>query len=295
MRSYILTRRRSASSPSTHRRPVLITATAVALLSASALLAPATSGGYLAKVTNTTNTAGTAQSFSTCASALAIDKSNALFSYQLTEPSGSTTATDYASGSYPGTYRGTMTSSPATPTACPRDTGGTYVLNGSTNYVSAPVSVINPTTFSLELWFKTTVAGGKLIGFGNQLTGASTNYDRHLYFSSTGNIIFGVYNGATNTIVSPLSYNDGLWHQAVATFSGTTGMTLYMDGKNVVANATYTTAQNFTGNWRIGYDNLNGWPSAGSNYFFTGSMRFAAVYTTVLTASQITNHFTAGQ
>ncbi len=294
MRSHNLTRRRSASSPSTPRRPVLIVAAAVAVLSASALLAPATFGGYLAKVTNTTNTAGTAQSF-TCASALAIDKTNALFSYQLTEPSGSTTATDYASGSYPGTYRGTMTSSLATPTACPRDTGGTYVLNGSTNFVTAPVSVKNPTTFSLELWFKTTVASGKLIGFGNQLTGASSNYDRHLYLSNTGNIIFGVYNGANNTIVSPLSYNDGLWHQAVATFSGTTGMTLYMDGKNVVANATYTTAQNFTGYWRIGYDNLNGWPSTGSNYFFTGSMRFAAVYTTVLTASQITNHFTAGQ
>lgn len=35
--------------------------------------------------------------------------------------------------------------------------------------------------------------------------------------------------------------------------------------------------------------------SAASNYYFTGSMRYAAVYSTVLTAQQVSNHYAAGQ
>ena len=294
MRSHILTRRPAASSPFTQTRLLLIAGIAISVLAGSTLLAQPTSGGYIAKVANTNNSAGTAQNFS-CVDSLAVDKASAVFSYELNEPSGSIIVTDYASGLHPGAFRGAMASSPATPIACPRDAGGAYILNGSTDYVSAPVISSGLAQFSLEVWFKTTVASGKLIGFGNQLTGASSRDDRHLYISTAGNIVFGVYNAGPQTIVSPLAYNDGLWHQAVATFSGATGMTLYMDGKNVVTNAANTTADSTMGYWRLGYDNLAGWPLTGSNYFFTGSLRFAAVYSTVLTIGQITNHFAAGQ
>jgi hypothetical protein len=282
------------------RRPALRVAWVAALLALAALcvvteLAPSTSAGYVAKITNSTDTAATAPYFS-CADAVTADKASALFAYKLNEASGSTTAVDYDSGAYPGTYRGTMTSSTATPLACPRDAGGAYVLNGTNAYVSTPyLSLLSAQSFSLELWFKTTTPSGMLMGLGNLQTGSSTVFDRHIYLSTTGQLVFGVYNLGYDVITSPASYTDGNWHQVVATFSGTTGERMYVDGALVASNASYTLASLGIGYWRIGYDNLAGWPGTGTNYFFTGSMRFAAVYNTTLTQAQVTSHYAAGR
>ncbi|CAN00085.1 hypothetical protein DOU17_01205 [Clavibacter michiganensis subsp. michiganensis] len=76
--------------------------------------------------------------------------------------------------------------------------------------------------------------------------------------------------------------------------SPTAGMTLWLDGRQVAANTSFRAAENTTGWWRIGYDNLDTWPAAGNRYF-TGSMRYAAVYSTTLTATQIQNHYNAGR
>lgn len=272
----------------------VIAVAALAALAFGGQLVPSTTSGYVAQVTNSTDTAATAVNF-TCVGALAVDAASALFSYRLNETSGATSATDFASGSRPGTYVGSMTTNTATTPACPRDPGGAYVLDGTTSYVSMSQSQSNPTTFSLEVWFKTTATSGKLIGFGNAATGSSSNYDRHLYVTSAGKISFGTYNGATKIITSPTALNNGAWHQAVATFSASTGMILYIDGAKVAFNASFTVAQGYSGFWRIGYDNLNGWGDTAAPYFFNGSMRFAAVYTTVLTQTQVTNHYVAGR
>ncbi len=280
--------------PLTNRVAGLAVVAGLAALALGALAVPSTSSGYTARVTNSTDTAATAVNF-TCAGALAVDQASALFSYRLDETSGAASAVDYASGSRPGSYVGTMTSTTATRPACPRDPGGAYVLDGTSSYVSMGQARPNPTTFSLEVWFKTTTAGGRLIGFGNAATGASGNYDRHLFVTTSGKISFGTYNGVTQIVTSPTAYNDGAWHQAVATFSAATGMILYLDGVRVASNAAFVTPQNYTGYWRIGYDNLNGWSGAAAPYYFKGSMRFAAVYTTVLTQAQVTNHYAAGR
>lgn len=48
--------------------------------------------------------------------------------------------------------------------------------------------------------------------------------------------------------------------------------------------------------WRIGYDNIANWgPDTPTNFFFTGTMRFAAVYTVALTDSQVAAHAAAGR
>ncbi|WP_161580478.1 LamG-like jellyroll fold domain-containing protein [Subtercola vilae] len=212
-----------------------------------------------------------------------------------TTTAATTVTTDFSGNSGAGTYQGSMTSGP-TPTAsgCPRDPGGAYNLDGTTSYVSTPIQITNPQIFTVEVWFKTTVGSGKLIGFGNAQTGSSGQYDRHIFVATTGQLIFGTYNGTNHVITSPSAYTDGQWHQAVATLSGA-GMALYVDGKIVATDPATTTAENHAGYWRIGYDNLNGWASTGTNYYFTGSMRFAAVYTTALTATQISTHYAAGQ
>src|SRR4029077_656263 len=98
----------------------------------------------------------------------------------------------------------------------------------------------------------TTPHGAKLIGFGEQPSGLSSNYDRHVYMENSGQLTFGVWTGQANTITSAKSYNDGAWHYLVAT-QGSDGMTLYVDGAAVGANA-QTQAQAYSGYWRLGGD-----------------------------------------
>lgn len=274
---------------------VVLAGIGLAALCAAAIVTPSTTSGYLAKVTNSTNTAATAQYFK-CTAAAVADKSSAVFQYYLNDPSNSSTATDSSGNGLTGIYVGTMTTSVTKPIACPRDVQGAYVLDGTTSYLSYPLSSPNPTTFTEEVWFKTTVAAGKLIGFGSSQTGSSSMYDRHIYMSTTGQLIFGIYNSAVGAtvITSPKTYNDGFWHQVTATLSPTTGMQLFVDGA-LVSNASYLAPQNYSGYWRIGYDNTNYWFNNGTNFFFNGQMRYAAVYSTVLTPTQILNHYTAGQ
>ncbi len=164
-----------------------------------------------------------------------------------------------------------------------------YVFNGSSQYVSTANLYAPPTDFTISIWFKTnTVTGGKLIGFGNAQTGTSGTYDRHIYMNDAGQIYFGVYPNRVVTINSPLSYNDNNWHLATATLSASTGMALYVDGANVASNTGNTTAQNYSGYWRVGYDNNNGWASQPSDFYFTGSLDDALIYGRALTATEVT-------
>ena len=280
------------------RRSTIAALAAVVALGVIAAMSPGTSSAWQAKITNGTNSAASASYF-TCAGADAADRGSALFQYPLNEASGAARAVDVASGTgsgtYPGTYYGSMTTTTTSPIACTRDTGGAYTLNGSSSYVIAPPQIVNPTTFSLEVWFKTTVAQGKLIGFGNSATGSSGQYDRHLYLTSGGVVNFGIYSGGTKVLTSAAGYSDGTWHHVVGSISPTAGMVLWVDGKNVASNTGFTTPENTTGYWHIGFDNLGGWPNTAAPYYFSGGMRWAAVYKTVLTPSQVADHYNAGR
>nr|WP_228494865.1 LamG domain-containing protein [Clavibacter sp. VKM Ac-2873] len=189
-----------------------------------------------------------------------------------------------------------MRTTATSPQACARDSGSSYLLDGSSSQVTNGLQQTSPRAFSTELWFKTTVKGGKLIGFGDSQTGLSGSYDRHTYINTAGQLVFGDFTQAAGimTLTSPGTVTDGAWHHVVSTMSPTAGMTLWLDGVAVAANPSYRTAESTTGWWRIGYDNLDTWPGAGSRYF-SGSMRFAAVYSAALTATQVQNHYTAGR
>jgi hypothetical protein len=284
----------------------------VAVLAVVLETVPGSSAGYVAKLLNGNDTAATNGAF-TCATAVSQDvvSNTAVFAYPLTDASVANGASvaDISGKGNKGAYVGTGTTSTATPIACPRDTGAAYVFDGKTNYVYTPTTATapfaSPTTFTEEVWFKTTQPGGKLIGWGNQQTGASGNYDRHLYLTGTGQLEFGVYNGGYLVIASPTgtNYADGLWHQAVVTFSATFVATMYVDGAVVVPGTTLKAAEAHTGFWRIGYDNLSGWPGTSLpagvtgtyNSFFAGSMRYVAVYSTVMTAAQVAADYAAGR
>jgi len=174
------------------------------------------------------------------------------------------------------------------------DTDLATSFNGSTPYAYSNTSYNDPATFTIEAWFDTTTTtGGEILGFGNAQTGNSTNYDRHVYMANNGELFFGVYPGAVETINSTTAYNDGKPHYVVATLSSA-GMFLYVDGALVASNTTVTSPQNYTGYWRIGEDNLAGWPSPPTSDYFNGTIDEVAVYPTALSAQRVQLHYCDG-
>ncbi|NLD99408.1 MAG: hypothetical protein GX640_05990, partial [Fibrobacter sp.] len=146
----------------------------------------------------------------------------------------------------------------------------------------------NPTIFTISTWFKTTTNnGGKLIGFGNQQVGQSQNYDRNLWLDPSGHVHFGIYsNGDERTIGTTSTFNDGQWHQACAQLSPS-GMKLFVDGTLRATNNSYTIPENFTGYWRIGYDNMTGWPDAPNSFYILGALDEATVSNAVRSESWV--------
>ncbi|MCU1616073.1 MAG: hypothetical protein JWO98_3613, partial [Frankiales bacterium] len=94
---------------------------------------------------------------------------------------------------------------------------------------------------------------------------------------------------------TPAAYNDGAWHLATGTFSPGTGLRFYVDGVLIGSNTQTTAAENYTGYWRIGYDNLTSWPGAPSSFHFKGTVAQASVYDRVLTADEVAGQYLAGR
>lgn len=270
----------------------------LAVVGLLALAVPGTAGRFTAAVSNTTDTVKAATRF-TCANTFAANAANAYFEYQLTQ--NFATANDSSGQGNVGNLQpggahpvGTADAS----TACPRDTGGPYyyALNGSSNWISTTTRVgTTPANFSLAIWFRTTVAGGYLIGINTKQTADDVVFDRHIYLDTSGRLVFGTYSATYQTVTTSSTYTDGRWHQVVATMSTGTGMALWVDGAKVASNSTYTTAQANTGWWSIGYGNLSGWPGAPSSTYFSGGLRFAAAYRGVLSDAEIVAEYANGQ
>ncbi|QEE62511.1 PKD domain-containing protein [Salinibacterium sp. dk2585] len=167
-------------------------------------------------------------------------------------------------------------------------------LSGTSNgFGSTQSAVPAPSTFTLEAWVKTTSnSGGKIIGFGDRATGNSGSYDRHIYMDNSGRVWFGVHPGGVRTVNSSQSFNDGQWHHITASL-GANGMRLHIDGMLVATRDDVTSGQEFNGVWRVGGDNLGGWPSDPSSDYLNGDIDEVAVYPAVLTRQQVVSHFVA--
>ncbi|MFE2269152.1 DNRLRE domain-containing protein [Streptomyces lavendulae] len=163
-------------------------------------------------------------------------------------------------------------------------------FNGTNAHVYGDRRQSVGSTYSIETWFRTaTTQGGKLVGFGNQQINGSSQYDKHVYMTDDGRLVYGVYTGATRTITTAASYNDDKWHHVVAT-QGPGGMTLYVDGAQK-GTLNVTTHENFSGYWRVGFDGLGGWPDRPTSEHFAGLIDETAVYPGVLSAAQVQNHY----
>ena len=217
--------------------------------------------------------------------------------FRMDEATG-TAAGSLGSGSLGGTYVNASTRT-GQDGALIGSTDTSASFDGVSSFLRTEVSTPAPTVYSIETWFKTTTTtGGKLVGYGNrsQINGVgsssslSSKYDRHIYMTNDGRLFFGANGGGTfTTISSAAGLNNGQWHQVVAT-QGPGGMALYVDGLRVAKNP-LTTAQAYSGFWRIGGDNIATWPSAPTSNFFAGNIDETAVYNSVLSAPQVADHF----
>ena len=191
-----------------------------------------------------------------------IDSSGPAIYWPLADAAGSTGAADLSGNRDSGTFSSSgityQTPSPV------EGSGGLGVTLSGGQIVSTQPQYV-PTTYSEELWFKTTTAGGVLATFGNSPTAANSDQDRIVYMTSAGQLDFGVWTGKTAVIQSPGSYKDGKWHFAVAT-QGSDGMRLYVDGTQV-ATGTTNTAQSYTGYWQLGIATNGGWPNGTTGRF----------------------------
>jgi len=180
-------------------------------------------------------------------------------------------------------------------------------LNGTTACINtaSTTATAAPVALTEIVWFKTTTTnGGKLLGFetprtGVAVAGSGGTYDRMIYLDGAGKVSFAVYNAGYFTISSSSAYNDGTWHMAAASL-GSGGMSLWVDGVLVGTNAN-TAGEATTGWFRAGCGNLAGWggswagpnnPTTSTNPAqnrpFAGSLDEVTVWTSALTAAQIT-------
>ncbi|SHJ16935.1 PKD domain-containing protein [Actinomyces denticolens] len=138
-------------------------------------------------------------------------------------------------------------------------------------------------TFSIETWVRTSsTKGGAILTYE-----ANTSRDRILYMTPDGTIRFGVYPGAVKIVDSQPGLNDGQWHHIVATL-GVAGQNLYIDGSLAASDGSVTTAQSYSGSWRLGAGDLRGWPGVNERAgALDATVDSTAIYHTQLTGDQV--------
>ncbi|MGE5683878.1 MAG: LamG domain-containing protein, partial [Nitrososphaerota archaeon] len=147
--------------------------------------------------------------------------------------------------------------------------------------------------FSVATWFKTSTnfASDVFIpnkgGVGSDSAGNNMNYG--IWMTSTEQIKAGfeTSTGADQFVTSPSTYNDGQWHYAVVTNSGT-NVVLYIDGQQVATKATAgATPEQNTKPFRVGANSRVTPPTN----FFIGEIDEVRVWNDDLTTTEASNAF----
>ncbi len=211
--------------------------------------------------------------------------------WPLDDASGNTASDESGNGDL-GTYSAAGISY-GVPSPVEAPSGQGVTLDGVTGQVVATQLITDPTTYSEQIWFKTTTTrGGYLMGFGSSPGGASTSRDRQVWMSNGGQLNFGVYSGIQQVVRSAAAYNDGQWHQVVAT-EGSDGVNMYIDGALVANNTAVRAPQSYRGYWRVGFDNITGWSGSPADNYFAGSVSDAAFYNVELSNTQVATQYLA--
>jgi Concanavalin A-like lectin/glucanases superfamily/Glycosyl hydrolases family 43/PKD domain len=167
-------------------------------------------------------------------------------------------------------------------------------LDGNDHHDVPSSSNLQLSKFSVAAWFKTSknyASDGFIVnkgGSGSESKGKNMNYGIWITSSEKIRAGFETSSGSDRVATSSASYNDGNWHYAVATYSGST-LRLYIDG-NQVASTTTSSSPDKTGTQplRVGANSL------ALNGFFTGNVDEVRVWNRALSASEISSQYNSG-
>jgi RHS repeat-associated protein len=198
--------------------------------------------------------------------------------YRLGERTG-TTAADTATG-----LSGSYIASPGLGLsgALGSDPDSAVLFDGATQYVQIPSAPgFGSGDFTIEGWFKTTASGTKDIWNSGNGTG-----EVKLYL--TAGKVAGYASDGTNSITptTTTTYNDGAWHYAVFTRSGS-NFNLYVDNGTPAPGTKSMGSVGGAG----GTTASIGASRPGSNEFFNGMLDEVAVYKSALSSTQVSTHW----
>jgi len=188
-------------------------------------------------------------------------------------PGSGTTWTSLV-GAYSGTLQAGVSYSAAD--------GGSLVFNGGS---SAYVTLVNSTfaaltnNFSIECWYKSSNNRPGIIANGTGSNGFVFGY-----YSTTGTNFKVTKYGVIDLAAGAIPQNTA-WHQAVLTYSSTTGTRVYIDG--ALSSPTSANTQNLS----VGSSTFNIGKSEGN--YLNGSMGIQRWYNTVLSADDVSQNFNA--
>lgn len=173
---------------------------------------------------------------------------------------------------------------------------------GSSQYVQTTTGAAIPNTFTVEMWFKGTAAGGLFDFSAPQAIGVGTAVICQCQATSAGEIEFSVFNGAAwaNLTTSGASVLDSTWHHVMVAYDkATTTATIIVDGAYSSNGVTFWTSSAMgsisatTGYWHFGAVQGIAAAPLTVNTFLTGSIARVALYNTALTYAEGINHLQA--
>jgi hypothetical protein len=178
-----------------------------------------------------------------------------------------------------------------------------FQLNGSDEYINfGSIAGFERTdTFSLRLWYKTSATGGAMCIIGKRDgDAAAKGYAVRIRPNQSKFIVMVCDTDGTNELQVDFGYtgsefHDGNWHHLIVTYDGSsnaTGIKLYVDNSEItgssVGQSSITGTIINTSNFQIGREN------ASTGQYFNGDVDEVAVYTKVLSTSEISDDYNSG-
>ncbi len=171
---------------------------------------------------------------------------------------------------------------------------GSVNFNGTSSYIDLVRQVVMTDSFSIEFWFKTSIAGGSLASFTAISFNRGTTADFQIYMTDGGILYWGLDSGTMVTCSSTNSYSNGAWHQVVAAYGGLTGLILYVDGTSICNQTVSISDFSATGNWEFAGNDLTSWPSRPSSDYYSGLFDEVSIYDSVLPLTTVKAHYATG-
>jgi hypothetical protein len=209
-------------------------------------------------------------------------------------PSNATSNTTWSTST--GTFSATMTGSPS------YNSLG-YTFNGINQYGRIPSSAgitdfTNVDSYTVEVWFKPSS------GQPNTTTTILEKWNLgdimrypyvFRYTESTSNVYIAAYDGSNNPVASSNGFSVNNWHQVVGVFNFTTDVMSFYKNGNLSATASLVGVNQVSNTSPVGIAHRISQDGLSAEFMFKGSIGIIRIYSSALSASDISKNFEANR